>query len=364
MCRWRSLVLAAGFCGLVAWEASAQTLTETQALTRMRMEHPLIHVLRFRVNELAADARERSLLANPTVSYTREDAGLSVDDFVLVTQELPLRGRRGLLEEGSGQALATAEARADADLLAFETRLRLAFTDLLLAQARTEALETGVSELTRLVDVLRAREEQGEGSRFDRLRAEREVAEIGTDLDTVTVDRGTAQARIAAFFAPGTDPAGLRAAGRLAADGAVPDIASLLTQALADRPDYRALTFGEARWDTERRAAERLRFPATSVTAGWKRAGPPGARDSGYALTATLGVPLFSRGQAQVDRGRGRAREGERRTVGARLAHRKRGPRSACRGFTVSRAGGQLSGGLRRTGGRAGGDCHGGLRRR
>ena len=321
MRRWRPLVLATGFCGLVGWGASAQTLTEEQALTRMRMEHPQIRVLRFTVREVAADARERGLLANPTVSYTREDAGLSVDNFLLVTQELPVRRRLGLLGEAAAQAVSAAEASADADLLAFDTRLRLAFTDLLLAQERTQALETGVSELSRLVDVLRAREEQGEGSRFDRLRAEREVAEIGTDLDTVAIDRGTAQARIASFFAPGTDPAGLTAVGRLAEGGTVPDLDSLLTQALARRPDYRALTFGEARWETERRAAKRLRFPAASVTAGLKRTGPPGATDSGYAVTATLGVPLFNRGQAQVDRAEAaRARvNAERLVLGSRI---------------------------------------------
>ena len=321
MGRWRLLVLATGFCGLVTWGASAQTLTEAQALARMRMEHPLIRVLRLTVREVAADARVRSVPANPTVSYTRENAGLSVDDFLLVTQELPVRRRRGLLGEAGEQAVNGAAARADADLLALDTRLRLAFTDLLLAQERSQALETGVSELSRLVDVLRAREEQGEGSRFDRLRAEREVAEIGTDLDTVAIDRGTAQARVASFFAPGTDPAGLTAAGRLTEGEKVPDLDALLTQALARRPDYRALTFGEARWATERHAAERLRFPAASVTAGLKRTGPPGARDSGYAVTATLGVPLFNRGQAQVDRAEAaRARvSAERLVLGSRI---------------------------------------------
>mgnify|MGYP000067727506 CR=1 FL=1 len=61
MCRWRPLVLATGFCGLVAWGASAQTLTEEQALTRMRMEHPQMRVLRFTVREVEAAARERAL---------------------------------------------------------------------------------------------------------------------------------------------------------------------------------------------------------------------------------------------------------------------------------------------------------------
>ena len=99
MRRWRPLVLASGLCGLVAWNVSAQTLTEEQALARMHMEHPQVRLLQLTVRELAGAARERGLLANPTVSYTREDAGLGVDDFLLVTQELPVRGRVGLLGE-------------------------------------------------------------------------------------------------------------------------------------------------------------------------------------------------------------------------------------------------------------------------
>ena len=321
MRRWRPLVLATGFCGLVVWSVSAQTLTEEQALTRMRMEHPLIRVLQLTVRELAADGRERSLLANPTVSYTREDAGLSVDDFLVVTQELPVRRRLGLLREAAEQAVTAAEARTDADLLAFATRLRLAFADLLVAQERTQTLETTLSDLNRLVDVLRAREEQGEGSRFDRLRAERELVDVDTDLGSVAIDRLTAQARLASFFAPGTDPAGLIAVGRLAEGRTVPDLDVLLAQALASRPDYRALALGETQWATEKRAAERLRLPGVAVTAGLKRTGAPAVRESGYVVTATLAVPLFNKGQAQVARAeaaRGRT-DAERQALRTRI---------------------------------------------
>ena len=321
MCQWRPLVLAAGFCGLVAWGASAQPLTEEQALARMRMEHPQVRLLHFTVRELEAAARERSLLANPTVSYTREDAGLGIDDFLLVTQELPVRGRVGLLVEAAEQAVSAAEARADADLLAFATRLRLAFADLLLAQERAQTLETALSELSRVVDVLRAREQGGEGSRFDRLRAEREVADIDTDLATVAIDRLTAQARLASFFAPGTDPAGLTAVGRVADGGTVPVLDSFVARAVARRSDYRALALSEAQWTTERRAAERLRLPGATVSAGLKRTGAPTARTSGYVVTATVGVPLFNRGQAQVARAeaaRGRT-AAERQALGTRI---------------------------------------------
>ena len=318
MCRWP--VLAAGFCGLVAAGASAQTLTEEQALARMRMEHPQIRVLQFTVRELEAAARERSLLTNPTMSYTREDAGVSVDDFLLVTQELPVRGRLGLLGEAAEQEVTAAEARADADLLAFETRLRLAFANLLLAQERAQILEAALSELNRLVGVLRAREQQGEGSRFDRLRAEREVADIETDLGIVGIGRLTAQARLASFFASGTDPARLTAVGQVADGGTVLGLDSLVAQAVDRRSDYHALTFSDARWAIERRAAERLRLPAAAVTAGLKRAGAPTARESGYVVTATVAVPLFNRGQAQV----ARAEAARRRTNAERRALRTR----------------------------------------
>lgn len=302
MRQWRFAVLAAAAWGAAAAAADGQTLTEEQALARMRAEHPRLEALRRGVREVEADARERRLLVNPTVSFTREDAGPVADDFLLVSQELPVRGRLGLLGEAAAQATVAAEARAEASALALETRLRLAFGALLLAQERVRALETALSELRRLVDVLRAREREGEGSRFDRLRAEREVADIETDLEAADIERQRARAHLAAFFAPGTDGAGLTAAGALLTGPADADPAALVVRALAQRADYRALAGSAARWTAERQAAERLRYPGAAVNAGLKRSGAADARESGYALTATLAVPLFNRGQAQVAR--------------------------------------------------------------
>ena len=312
----RSLLLLAGFLGMAAPTVSAQPLTEEQALERMRAGHPHLQALDLGVREVEADARERSLLANPTVGYTREDTGVGIDDFLLVSQELPLRGRAGLLREAAAQSATTAEARADASRRAFEARLRLAFTDLLLAQERAAALEAGEVELGRLVDVLRAREQEGEGSRFDRLRTEREVADIETDLQAARINRATAQARLASFLGSAADPGDLSAVGRLLDDAFLPSAGGLLDQALAQRSDYRALTLGENRWTTERRAAERLRLPSTAITAGLKRSGSSLARESGYVIAATVEVPLFNRGQQQV----ARAEAARARTVAERDA--------------------------------------------
>ncbi|MXW36218.1 MAG: hypothetical protein F4Z60_12290, partial [Chloroflexi bacterium] len=68
---------------MTAPAASGQPLTEEEALDRMRAGHPYLLALRLAVREAEAEARERGLLANPTVGYTREDIGLASDDFLL-----------------------------------------------------------------------------------------------------------------------------------------------------------------------------------------------------------------------------------------------------------------------------------------
>ena len=320
MHRWRLLLLLAGFLGVTAPAAFGQPLTEEQALDRMRAGHPYLRALRLGVREIEAGERERGLLANPTVGYTREDAGGASDDFLLFSQELPLRGRVGLLREAAGHAVTAAEARAEASRLAFEARLRLAFTDLLLAQERVAVLDGGLQELARLVAVLRVLELEGEGSRFDRLRTEREVADVETDREAAVIERLMARARLAAFLEPGTDADRIFAVGRLLDAAPVPGPDASLARALARRADYRALTLGETRWATERRAAERLRLPAAAVTAGLKRSGSAPDRESGYVVAATVGVPLFNRGQAQV----ARAEAARAKTDAERLALRTR----------------------------------------
>ena len=215
-------------------------------------------------------------------------------------------------------------------------RLRLAFTGLLMAQGQIAALEDGLEELTGLVDVLRAREAQGEGSLFDRLRAEREMADTAVDLESAEIDRLRAQAELSSFFRPGSDPTQLQAVGELTDGADIDQLASLLAQALSRRVDYRALVHHEARWATEERAARRLRFPEASVTAGLKRSGPPTLRDSGYALTATVAVPLFNRGQAQVARAEAaRARaDAERSVLGAQIESEVRAGHAAALRYT------------------------------
>ena len=316
--RW----LLAGLCAAFGAPGAAQSLTEAEAVAKMRAEYPQVIALRLGVRELEADARERTLPANPAVAYTREDAGAAVDDFLLVSQQMPLWGRRRLMGEAARHAVSARAADVDARLLAVEAELRHVFTDLLLAQDRVRSLEAGLDRLDELIAVLRTREEQGEGSRFDRLRAEREGAEVDADLALARIDRRRAQARLAAFLAEGTDPDGLKAAGGLD-DYAVPPIpAPAAAQLPEGRQEYRALGLEAQRWGAEERAARRLRLPTAQVTGGMKRSRVLGPMDTGFVLGASVSLPLFNRGQAQAARAAAaRARlEAERRTLAARIA--------------------------------------------
>ncbi len=316
--RW----LLAGLCAAFGAPGAAQSLTEAEAVAKMRAEYPQVIALRLGVRELEADARERTLPANPAVAYTREDAGAAVDDFLLVSQQMPLWGRRRLMGEAARHAVSARAADVDARLLAVEAELRHVFTDLLLAQDRVRSLEAGLDRLDELIAVLRTREEQGEGSRFDRLRAEREGAEVDADLALARIDRRRAQARLAAFLAEGTDPDGLTAAGGLD-DYAVPPIpAPAAAQLPKGRQEYRALGLEAQRWGAEERAARRLRLPTAQVTGGMKRSRVLGPMDTGFVLGASVSLPLFNRGQAQAARAAAaRARlEAERRTLAARIA--------------------------------------------
>jgi len=170
--------------------------------------------------------------------------------------------------------------------------------------------------------VLRTREEAGEGSRFDRLRAEREVAEVDADLALAVIDRRRAQARLAAFFAEGTDPDGLAAAGRLDDFPPPPVLAPAAGGSPERRQDYRALGLEGERWGAEERAARRLRLPSAQLTGGMKRSGVFGSMETGFVLGASLSVPVFNRGQAQAARAAAAAArvEAERRSLAVRIA--------------------------------------------
>ena len=302
MCPLARLCAAVLACLLLAPTVAAQELTERDALARFTAEHPRVTALRFQVEQVRAESQARSLLTNPAVAYTYESAAGSRDDFLLFRQELPVTGRLKLLRAAGGMTVDVAQAGADFDLRLLRAQVRLFFADLLQSQEREASLSDGVRELQEVVRILTEREQQGEGSTFDRLRGARELAELQAELSSAVVMRAQAQARLASFLGSDIDPTGLVAQGSLTTERLLPPLADLSERALLHRRDYRAATLNLQRYQTERRAAERLRLPQPTVSAGMKRAALGAFTDTGWALSVDVAMPLFNRGQTDVAR--------------------------------------------------------------
>jgi outer membrane protein TolC len=300
----RPCVAAVLSCTAVA--ASAQgttpvdpvsTLTEEQAIDRLLAQDPEVRALRTRVDEVRAAFVDRTRWPNPSVTFNRESVADTADTFYVGRQELPVSGRLALLRDAGQLAVQSTDAEVRFAIAQRIAALRHAFAALLLAQEQETALRQAVSELEHLVDVLRTREEAGEGSPYDRMRGARALADLQHELASAGVERARARGTLATYLGAGAQPDQLVAAGVLQT-GALPPVEASVEEALRARLDHRARELTSTQFETERRAAERLRVPVPTLSAGLKRSGMGGLLHNGYQFSVELGVPLFNRGQS------------------------------------------------------------------
>ncbi|HUF23755.1 MAG TPA: TolC family protein [Vicinamibacterales bacterium] len=275
-------------------------MTEADALERQKASDPALRALAARVRSVEAEQAGRALWPNPLASVSRESVARASDLFVTARQELPISGRLGHLREAGKLAVEIADARAGFDIRERQAALRRAFARLLAAQEREALLGQSIADLHELIVVLRAREEAGEGSRYDRLRGERALADLEDDRAGAGIERTRAQIALAAFLGPDTSPSSLTAAGALDASSPLPSLGELLERAGAGRPDARAARLDEERLESERRAARALRLPTPSVLYGLRRSTAGTVTDNGYQVSLDVAVPLFDRGRTAV----------------------------------------------------------------
>ena len=276
---------------------SARRLTEGEAVARLMATDPRIRALTARIDEVRADHAGRALWPNPTVTFAREHV-LNVDDtFWLAHQELPVPGRRAHLRTAGRLAVEAAQAEARFETSRLQSDLRAAYTALLHAQARETVLQAGLDTLEQLVELLRIREESGEGSAYDRIRGVRSMLDLEADLAAAGIARVQAQGQLATHLGPPNGAETLVAADALALAAPVPSLDGLLREALANRGDYQATQLSIARFDAERQAATRLRVPTATLTGGLKHSDTGPTTGSGYQFSVDVAVPMFGRGR-------------------------------------------------------------------
>ena len=282
--------------GCLAASAAAQALTERQVVRLLR-ESPYYRELQARVEVTRAERRRGTLYPNPSASAAFEGAGRT--DFYLFEQPLAVNGRRRLLRRAGESAVAETQAEADYELRQIEAGLRTAFQQLIHMQDRRDAIGRNIDELGELVRILRERENAGEGSKFDRLRAERVIVERESERAGVEALIAETRARLAGFLGTLIAQDAIVAEGTLYPGDAPPELREAMQSALVARGDYRSQ---EARLETlriEEEAADRRRIPNPVLSGGLKRSEIDDRYVNGPVVSVSVDLPLFNAGQVE-----------------------------------------------------------------
>src|SRR5215468_3785028 len=105
-------VAAALVC--VARIVAAQTvLSESDALARLSTESPRVRAIRAATDVARAEALAAGRWPNPRVTFNREAVAGVTENMFLVTQPLPITGRRSFDLSAASALVAASERRAD-----------------------------------------------------------------------------------------------------------------------------------------------------------------------------------------------------------------------------------------------------------
>ena len=280
--------------GLVA--ADTRIITLDEALSRAEVQSPAAQRIQRQVDVARAEVVASGLWATPEIFGSREESAGEVERSVGLTLPIPLGGRPGLEKEAARIALRATQSEATLSRLELRARVREAFIDLLSSQERTAILEAGLEQLDDLVSILRLREERGEGSGFDRMRADWERAAIAVQATDAGAQIERSRSVLASLVSLPSQ--GLTAKGTLEPAGPLAFLDSLFGMTTS-RGDLLALDERIRRAEILGKSARRRRVPGLSLTAGARNTEEGGVDDTGPTLGLSLAIPLFDRGQGE-----------------------------------------------------------------
>jgi cobalt-zinc-cadmium efflux system outer membrane protein len=293
VCTW---LAAAGL--LLPSVAAGQDRTEREVVELIVRDGPRAVAIRAEAEVTRREQLARLAYPNPSVTYSREGAGFT--EFLQAEQSLPIFGTRDALSRAGVAANAAAEAERDLRLWLLRSEAATAVARVVAERGRLESARAHVQEVERLIEILRTREREGEGSRFDRLRAEQELHDGNQLVTSATVALTEARALLIGMLPPST-PLPTIAAPQIAQQPPVA-IETLLSRATSTRAELRALQHVSERATQEAEAARRARRPAPNVFGGIKRADAAAGRETGGVFGLNVALPLFDSGNREAAR--------------------------------------------------------------
>ena len=238
---WSAVAAVACACST----AGAQgVLSEADAIAKLSADSPRVRAIRSGIELARADVLAAARWPNPRLYVGREAVSGVSETITTVLQPLPITGQRRFEMQAASALVDATSFRADDAMRRARADVRLAYADLVAAQARERELTAARDRLQELAGILTMRVREGDAAGFDRLRAEREVLDLDADRVMAAADRARAQGRLAGFFATAIDPALLVAEDRVITVRDVPPLDVLVDQAEKTRGELLALDRG------------------------------------------------------------------------------------------------------------------------
>jgi cobalt-zinc-cadmium efflux system outer membrane protein len=292
----RTWIAAAGL--LLPSVAAGQDRTEREVVELVVRDGPRAMAIRAETEVIRREQHARLAYPNPSLTYSREGAGFT--EFLQAEQSLPIFGTRGALSQAGVAATAAAEAERDVRLWLLRSEAAAAVARIVAEQGRLESTRAHVREVERLIEILRTREREGEGSRFDRLRAEQELLDSNQLVTSATVAMTEARALLIGMLPPHASFTTI-AVAPMAQQPPAP-IEALLTRATSTRAELRALQQIGERATLEAEAARRARRPSPNLFGGIKRADAATGLETGGVFGLNVALPLFDSGGREAGR--------------------------------------------------------------
>jgi cobalt-zinc-cadmium efflux system outer membrane protein len=294
VCTWIAAVVL-----LAPPMAAGQGRTEREVVELILRDGPQARAIRAESEITHREQLARLSYPNPSVTYSREGAGFT--EFFQAEQSLSLFGARDALSQAGVAATAAAEAERDLRLWLLRCEAAAAVARVVAGQERLESVRAHMREVERLIEILRAREREGEGSRFDRLRAEQELRDTSQVATSAAVALAEARATVSGMLPPDASLSTTVAGAQIAQQPLVP-VETLFTRATSTRAELRTLEQLGQRATFEAEAARRARLPSPNLFGGVKRADEPSGRRTGGVFGVTVLLPLFDTGGREAAR--------------------------------------------------------------
>lgn len=301
------------------------TLDDAIRLTRER--NPALAAARNVVEIAEADRVTAGIRPNPAVTFESGNYPLfesprppfanNQELTLRFDQEIELAGRRRLRAEAAATGISAAEATFQDRERQLELEVRRAYFGVVLAKADVEVAQASLEEIDRVINLNRARYQQGEISGGEVRRIQVERLRFVDDLFNAQLALRNARSSLLALFnAPNlgvdfevTESLNSASTGSPAipAQGPPPslDVTALGAQALAQRPDLLAAQRGVQRADTETQLQRALRTPNITIGGGYRRDFGTNA----VVFGVTVPLPLFNRNEGGVARAEAERRQ-------------------------------------------------------